>query len=142
MKSKRIIIVLLSITFFASSILHAQEQEVKGHVFTIQTLKVRFNDMHEYLKFWGQEWKPLSEQNEFILSQRVFTHLWGPDWTVITIDEYEDFSAIGKAQEKYNELWKNKYPDKAERNKRSKKFSDYVQAHTDAIVIEVPKLRK
>ena len=142
MKSKIIIFVLLSIIFIANSVLSAQEQEEKGHIFTIQTWKVRFNDIHEYLKFWEQEWKPLSEQNEFILSQKVFTHIWGPDWTVITIEEYEDFSAIGKAQEKSNELWKNKYPDKAERNKRDKKFSDYVQAHTDAIVIEVPKLRK
>ena len=47
-----------------------------------------------------------------------------------------------KIAQKYDELWKKRHPNKAERDKMDKKISDYELAHTDAIVIEVPKLRK
>ena len=117
MKSRKIIFVLLSMTFIANCVLFAQEQEEKGHVFTISTFKVRYGDVDEYLKLSEGVEGPMTVQNEFILSRKVLTHLWGPDWRIIIIAEYEDFAAIGKAQEKYDELWKNKYPDKAERDK-------------------------
>ena len=142
MKLKKFIFVLLGMIFIANNVLLAQEQEEKGHVFTMSTYKVRSGDLDEYLKFREQEWHPLTEQNEFILSKKVLRHLWGPDWRVMIIEEYENFADIAKAQEKYDELWKNKYPDKAERDKKEKKWSNYELAHTDAIVMEVPKLRK
>ena len=142
MKSRRFIFVLLSITFIANNVLLAQEQEEKGNVFTISTYKVRYAYVDEYLKLSLGEEGALTAQNEFHISRKVFTHLWGPDWRIIIITEYEDFAAIGKAQEKYDELWKNKYPDKAERDKINKKISDYVLGHTDAIVSELPKFRK
>ena len=142
MNSRRFIFVLLSMTFIANIVLFAQEQEEKGNVFTISTFKVRYGDVDEYLKLSEGVEGPMTVQNEFIISRKVFKHLWGPDWRIIIIAEYKDFAAIGKAQAKYDELWKNKYPDKAERDKINKKISDYVLGHTDAIVSELPKFRK
>ena len=142
MKLRKITVVLLSMTFIANCVLFAQEQEEKGHVFTISTYKVRYGDVDEYLKLKEGVEGPMTVQNEFILSRKVLQHLWGPDWRIIIIAEYEDFAAIAKAGEKGDELWKNKYPDKAERDKIDKKILKYWLAHTDAIVIEVPKFRK
>ena len=144
MKSKRYITVLLSMVFLLStgSILLAQEEEEQGNVFTISTFKVRFDQVDEVLDLWEKEFKPIAEQNDLIKSVKVFRHLWGPDWTIVIIREYENFAAISSAQEKSNELRKKKYPDKKKRDEIMKKNQSYLLGHTDAIVREVPKLRK
>lgn len=77
---------------------------------------------------------------------RFFTHIWGPDWTVVNITEYESFADIAKAGERFDELWEKKYPDeddwKAKRDEFMGEVVTYWQGHTDAIVREVPGLRK
>lgn len=141
---KRIIFISICMVFIlsASTILPAQEKEETPPVFSISTWKVRFDKIEEFLNLWEKESLPLIKQNEFIKSFRVCTHLWGPDWTVVSIAEYESFSAIEDSQKKSSELFKKKYPDKAKRDEVWKKMRSLIMGHTDAIVEEVPKLRK
>jgi hypothetical protein len=124
------------------SFLFAQEQEEQGNVFTISTWKVPFTKLDEFQSLWEKEVTPSVKQNEFILSQRVFTHLWGPDWTVVTIIEYESLSAIESANKRSQELSKEKYPEKEKRDEIRKQIQSFFTGHTDAIVRENPKLRK
>jgi hypothetical protein len=145
MKSKMSIVsVLLSIVFFIStgSFLFAQEQEEQGNVFAISTFKVPFAKLSEFQSHWEKEIKPRVKQNEFILSQRIFTHLYGPDWTVVVLKEYENFVALESSHKRDDEILKKKYPEQEKRDEITKQFDNLFTAHTDAIVREVPKLRK
>lgn len=143
MKIRQITILLLSLAFFCgSSVLFAQEEEEQGHVYAISTWKVRFDQLEEFLDLWEKENHPIAMQNEYILSTKVLTHLWGPDWSIVTITEYEKFEDIAAAWKKFNELFEKKYPNKNQRDKLQKKMRSYSLAHTDAIVQEVPKLTK
>jgi hypothetical protein len=82
------------------------------------------------------------KQNEYLLSQRIFTHLYGPDWTVVVLKEYEDFAGIELSSTRDKEIFKELYPDKEERDEINLEFDNSFIGHTDAIVREVPKLRK
>ena len=85
---------------------------------------------------------PRHEQNEFLISRKVFTHRWGPDWNIVIIMEFEDLASIDKYQKRNQELRKKMHPDKTERDKIAKQLQELRLAHTDVIVIEIPKLRK
>ena len=144
MKTRRIMVLLLGLAFLCgNSVLFAQEEEEEeGHVYTISTFKVRFDQVEEFLDLWEKENHPIALQNEYILSTKVLTHLWGPDWSVVMITEYEKFEDIAAAWEKSNELFEEKYSSKNQRDKITKKILSYRMGHTDAIVQEVPKLTK
>lgn len=143
MRSKRVISVLLSMVFLfsAGSILLAQEEE-QGNVFAMTFLKVQREDRDEYFKLWEREVLSIEKQIDEFLSLKVFTHWWGPDWNVVVIREFKDLASIEKAFEKEAELFKKKYPDEKEREEITKKLGKYLNGHFDAIVREVPKLRK
>ena len=117
-------------------------EQDQAHVFTLQTWKVKFGDSDTYLDIYENEWLPLVKQNEFVLGHWAYKHYWGPDWTILFVEEFENLGTMAQAHEKYDELWKKKYPDKAERNAVEKMWSDFEWGHTDAIVTEVPKLEK
>ena len=144
MKLKQSILFTFTLTFLAltSSFVLAQEQEEQGHVFTISTYKVKFGQVNKYLDLLKEFNQSRAEQNEFLISQKVFTHRWGPDWNIVTIREFEDFASIDKWQKRNQELRIKMYPDKTERDKISMQINELRLAHTDAIVTEVPKLRK
>ena len=144
MESKIFVYALLGMVLLVAggSIVFAQEEEEQGHVFTISTFKVSFGKLDEYLELWDKESTPLIKKNEFILSHRVFTHSYGPDWNIVVITEYENLSAIESANKKSKELFKEKYPDEDKLDEIYKQFGSYILAHTDAIVRERPKLRK
>lgn len=143
MKIKRIMVLLLGLAFFCgSSVLFSQEEEEEGHVYAISTFKVRFDQVEEFLDLWEKEYHPIDMQNEYILSTKTLTHLWGPDWSVVMITEYEKFEDIAAAWEKSNELFEKKYPKESQRDKITKKILSYRMGHWDAIVQEVPKLTK
>ncbi len=58
------------------------------------------------------------------------------------ITEYKDLASIQAAQKRNTELFEKQYPDKAKRDELTKKFQSFSQGHTDALVVENPKLRK
>ena len=120
----------------------AKAQEQQGNVYAVSTYKIPFDRISEYFELYEKEAKPRVAQNEFILSQRFFTHAYGPDWTVMVINEYKDLASIQAAQKRGTELFEKQYPDKAKRDELTKKFQGFSQAHTDALVVENPKLRK
>ncbi len=137
------LMLLIALPLFAIPVaLLAQEEEEEGHVFQVSTFKVRFDQLEEFLELWEKEYLPITMQNDLMKSQKVLTHLWGPDWAVILIVEYDDFEALAAAWEKRDELWKKKYPSKSQRDRIDNKFRSYWVGHTDAIVQENPKLTK
>jgi hypothetical protein len=119
----------------------AQTQD-QGHLFTMTMLRVPESDMMECLDFFEKEAKPIDAENEYILSEKVFTHLWGPEWTICILTEYKDWEGFIAADKKWTELFEKKYPDKSQRTEIFKKFSTYLNNHTDAIVSDNPKLQK
>ncbi len=123
-------------------VLSASAQDQQGSVYTVSTYKIPFDKIAEYFQLYEQEAKPDAAQNEFILSQKQFTHAWGPDWTVLVITEYKDLASIQAAQKRTTELFQKRIPDKARREEISKKFYSFLQGHTDALVVENLKLRK
>jgi hypothetical protein len=138
---KVFVVFVLAICLMTGQNIFAQEEET-GNVFAISTWKVGFNKVSEVLDNWEKEFTPIAAENEFILSQKTFTHLWGPDWNLVVITEYQDLASIEKAQQKFNELFEKKYPEKSKQDEVMKKMRSYFRGHDDAIVREVPKLRK
>lgn len=140
-KIKIFFVIVLAICLMTGQNILAQEEEI-GNVFAISTWKVGFDKVSEVLDNWEKEFKPITAENEFVLSQKIMTHLWGPDWNIVVITEYKDFASIEKAQQRFNEIFEKKYPEKSKRDEIQKKNRSYFKGHDDAIVREVPKLRK
>jgi len=142
MRSFVIVVFILFFVLLTNIAVFAQEQEAEGNVFAISTWKIRFDQRDDFLKFIETENKPIDAQNEHIISMKVFTHLWGEDWTVVIISEYKSMAAIEAAQKKSRELFKQKYPDEKEREKVYDRRRSMIMGHTDNIVLEVPNLSK
>lgn len=140
MNTLKRIVALIALTIAIPLLLYSQESQ--GNVFAFSTYKIRFDQLTEYLDLYEKESKPLVAQNEHVISQRIFTHLWGPDWTVLMVTEYKDFASIQESQKRGTELFEKKYPDKAKRDDISRKFQTFNLGHTDALVLERAKLRK
>ena len=142
MKSFLIVVLILFFIPFTNIAVFAQEQQEEGNVFAISTFKIRFDQRDDFLEYIETENKPIYDQNEHIISFRVFTHYWGEDWTVVTISEYENLAAIDAARKKTRELFKQKYPEEKERKEMYDKRRKLIMGHTDNIVLEVPNLAK
>ena len=69
-------------------------------------------------------------------------HVWGEDWSVVTVTEYENFASIEKAQIRMGELFKEKFPDKEKRKEATKQYQILIKGHYDSIVQEVAVLTK
>ena len=137
------LLLMIALPLFAIpvALLARDDDEEEGHVLTISTYKVNFNDIEELLEMWEEDLVTTTE-NEFVLSSRVLTHLWGPDWTLIILSEYAKFEDIAAATAKRTELFEKKYTSESRRKARTKKIRALFQGHTDAIVLENPKLTK
>ncbi len=137
------LMLLIALPLFAIpvALLAQDEEEEKGHVWTISTYKVNFNDIEGLLEMWEED-QGITTENEFVLSSKVLTHLWGPDWTIMIIAEYAKFEDIAAATAKRTELFEKKYTSETRRKARTKKIRALFQGHTDAIVQENPKLTK
>ena len=133
---------ILLFVLFTNITAFAQEQEEEGNVFAISTWKLRFDQVDDFLEILEKESKPIYMQNEHVKSLKVLTHLWGEDWTVVMISEYESMAEIEAAQKKSAELFKQKYPDENKRNEVNDQRRKLIMGHTDNIVREVPNLRK
>ncbi len=84
------------------------------------------------------------EKNEFIISEKVMTHIWGPGWTIVIITEHKEFGDVLKAQSRGTELYEEKYPNEKDREARDDAFAKFGIGigHVDAIVQDNPKLSK
>ena len=142
MNQKLFVTSMLCLTFVLSSVsvCFAQEEEEKGNMFYMVMIKVKPGKVDEYLKLY--EKTTTAKDNEFKISEKVFTHRTGPEWSILLMIECKDFTAFQKAFEREDELYMEKFPDEKEREKISDEFDGYMIGHTDAIVIEKPKLGK
>jgi len=121
----------------------AQDDGDDGHIYTVSTHKWPFNNLEEIFAFM-EENQDIRKENEFILSQKVLTHQWGGEFSVMIITEYASMADIDKAQERGAELRRAKYPDEAERTARGEKGRALrgTAMHNDNILQEVPALTK
>lgn len=74
-------------------------------------------------------------------SFRAFSHLYGSDWSIAVIMEYEDMAAIDVAWARSEEISKEMFPA-GEFKATTSETQAMLLGHTDNIVQEVPSLRK
>ncbi|MFC2103070.1 hypothetical protein ACFLSS_01450 [Bacteroidota bacterium] len=129
---------LLAVILALSGVLYAQDTE--SHVFTVMTFELLNPEGGSSAEFdslatlWD---KNLTKKNEFIVSEKAMTHLWGSnsdDFVLIT--EYKNFADIENASNRNSELMKEAWPDKAERQNFVKAYSKYFGSHSDEIYQE------
>ena len=142
MNWKHSVIYMLCLTLILSfvSINFAEEEDDKGNMFYMVMIKVKQGKINKYLELY--EKTTTAKDNEFIISEKVFHHRTGPDWSILIMFEYKDFASLQKVFEREEELYMEKYPDEKDREQISNEFDEYTISHTDAIVIEKPKLGK
>ena len=123
--------------------LHAQDDDDDGHIFTVSTLQWPFNNLDDIFEMM-EENHELTEQNEFILSQKVLVHQWAGAFSVMFIVEYASFEDIAKAGKRDDELFEAKYPDEEDRDARQDKFAALAGhgMHEDSILQENTSLAK
>lgn len=141
MKRNVVCLVVALVVFVTPLVLAQEEKEEEGHVFTISTYKVQFQNVDKTMKLWEEYWKPVNAKNEYLKSMRVFTHLWGSDWAIAVIAEYESMAAIEAAWVRAEEIIEEMYPE-GESEKILVELQAMGMGHTDNIVKEVPSLRK
>ena len=123
--------------------LQAQDDDDDGNIFTVSTQQWPFNNLDDIFEIMEEDHE-LTEQNEFILSQKVLIHQWAGAFSVMFISEYATFEDIAKAEERGTELIEAKYPDEEDRDARDKKFADLAGdgMHEDSILGENTSLAK
>jgi len=141
MKRNVVCLVVALMVFVTPLVLAQEEKEEEGHVFTISTYKVQFQNVDKIMKLWEEYWKPVNAKDEYIKSFRVFTHLWGSDWSIVAISEYESMAAIEASWVRGEEISKEMFPD-GEYEEKLAEIRAMLLGHTDNIVLEVPSLRK
>ena len=141
MKRNVVCLVVALMVFVTPLVLAQEEKEEEGHVFTISTEKVQFQNVDKIMKLWEEYWKPVNAKNEYVKSFRVFTHLWGSDWAIVYIAEYESMAAIEASWVRDEEISKELFPD-GEYEEKIAELQAMTLGHTDNIVKEVPSLRK
>ena len=142
MKKMFISLVITAIFIFMGVKNSPAQTEDSSHFFTVTTLKVPFEKIEDFLKNYEKYTTPVVKQNEFVLREKVLMHTWGPDYSVMIIDEYKTWSDIDAAGRRYDEIAVKMEPDKSKRDEYYKSFAQYYNGHTDAILNEAPKLTK
>ena len=121
-----------------------------GHIFKVSTEEWPFDNLDDIFEMI-EENHELTEQNEFIVSQKVL--IPRSAWNVISvmfIVEYASFEDMAKAQKRGTELNEAKYPEEEDRDARGKKFAVLTghdilalqRIHEDHILQENAKLAK
>lgn len=142
MKSTLLILLSFIVIMCVPSQKTMSQTEDNGHLYTMTMLYVPENEMDEYLDFYEKEVKPVNAENEYILSSKVYTHSWGPQWTVCIVTEYKDWEEFAASGKKSIDIFVKMYPDKSKRDEIIKKFETYLNNHTDAFVNDHPNLEK
>jgi regulation of enolase protein 1 (concanavalin A-like superfamily) len=142
MKRVMVLVLFIGLVVLVAPVIFAEEEgEEKGNVFVISTYKVQFQNLETMLKAWEENWKPVITKNEYVKSFRAFTHLYGSDWSIVVIMEYEDMAAIDVAWARSEEISKEMFPE-GEFKAITTETQAMLLGHTDNIVQEVPSLRK
>jgi hypothetical protein len=86
---RRIVVcVVVGIVVLMAPVVWAQEEKKEeGHVFVVSSSKAQFQNIDKVLESWEKTIKPIGAKNEHVLSFRIFIHMWGSDWTILTIHE-------------------------------------------------------
>ncbi len=123
--------------------LQAQDDDDDGHIFAVSTFQWPFNNLDEIFEII-EENHELTKQNEFILSQKVLTHMWAGAFSVMFISEYASLEDFAKAQKRDTELFEAKYPEEKDRDAREDRFAALAGdgMHEDNILQENTKLAK
>ncbi len=123
--------------------LQAQDDDDDGHIFAVSTFQWPFNNLDDIFEII-EENHELTKQNEFILSQKVLTHMWAGAFSVMFISEYATFEDIDKADKRGTELLEAKYPEEEDRDAREDKLAALAGdgIHEDHILQENTKLAK
>ena len=133
---------LLAVAMGALAEDESDDAHGNGNVFAMLQYKTKFSDIDAYLDLYEKEWMPLVRENKYVVSHRIFQHSWGPDWTILIVEEFESLAMLDEAYKTYDKLWEKRYPDEAERNAADKAFSDLLLGHSDSIVTEVPRFAR
>ena len=120
----------------------AQTTPDSRHFYEITDVKVPYEKLEQFFNDYEKYVTPIVKKNQYVLSEKVFTHVAGPDWTVEIIDEYKNWADMGEAYKTFDELMAADYPDKSKRDEIESIFDVYFNGHADAIVVEVPRLTK
>lgn len=141
MKAKKLVLlaVIFIITLFSGL---SKAQDSKGHIFEMNFLSIPYEQMDEFMKFYETYGKPLDAQNEYILSTKIFRHVFGPMWNICFLSEYKDFDSYAAGRKRGDELWDKMFTDKSKMEEIGTKFSTYLRNHTDALVSDSPNLEK
>jgi len=124
--------------------IHAQESSDQSgrHIYVLSTDKVQLNDIEQLLDQWETYSKKIVMENEYILSAKVFTQMYGADWTVATLLEYASLADLEKASVRSNELAETFYPDETERTERTTLIRSLINGGSSTIIRDVPVLTK
>ena len=145
MKTKQLLLIAAATLCLAgvSGTANAQDDDDDGHIFTVSTFQWPFNNLDDIFEMI-EENHELTKQNEFILSQKVLTHVWAGAFSVMFIWEYASFEDIAKAEKRDTELYEAKYPNEKDRDALDEKFAALAgdNIHEDHIVQENTKLAK
>lgn len=137
----RFIFILAFITVFVFSNSKTFSQNT-DHLWTMTMMMVSNDQITEFLNFYEKEGKPGDMQNEYVLSTKIFTHAWGPAWTVCLMSEYKDWDGFVAGEKRGGEIFMKMYPDSSKRGEIGKTWSKFLIGHTDAIVNDHPNLQK
>ncbi len=121
-----VVCVVVGIVVLMAPVVWAQEEKKEeGHVFVVSSSKAQSQNIDKVLESWEKTIKPIGAKNEHVLSFRIFIHMWGSDWTILTIAESESLETIEAAQKRAHELRKEMIPDKEwrRRSPRSRRCS-------------------
>jgi hypothetical protein len=141
--NRNVVCIVVVLMVIVTPMISAQEEkEENGHVFTIKTYEVQFQNIDTVLELWEKMWKPVYTKNEHVKSFRVFTHLNGSDWTIVIIVEYESLSGIEATRKRGKEIRKEMFPDEGKWRAAVAEVQGMYRVHSDDIVKEVPNLRK
>jgi hypothetical protein len=141
LKAKKLVLLLtvIIITFFSFL---SKAQDSKGHLYEMNFLSIPYEQMDAFIKFYEDYGKPLDAQNEYVLSVKVFRHVFGPMWNICFVAEYKDFDSYAAGRKRGDELWEKMISDNSKRNDIEKQFASYLRNHTDALVMDNPNLEK
>ena len=127
--------------FILTALVVAQDEEDKGTIFSISHYNIKYDMVDEYMDYLKEN-RILWDEVDEMLSAQVLRHWWAGNWNVILIWEWESLSQMEVGLKHLDEVIKEKYPNKASRERRTKKAMGMVLDHWDDISIGVPSLTK
>jgi hypothetical protein len=133
------ILAFITVLAFSNSQSFSQES---NHLWTMTFLTVPNDQITEFMNFYEKEGKPADSQNEHVLSTKIFTHTWGPAWTICLMTEYKDWDGFHAADKRATEIFTKMYPETAKGDEVGKTWSKFLIGHSDAIVFDNQKLQK